>query len=120
MVKRSIATDSRDVARLRHQFQGQILLPDEGGYHQARQVWNAMVDRRPAIIARCASPADVAAAVGFARARDLEIGVRCGGHSVLGPVGARGRTDDRPLAAAVGPGRPRPASRLGAGRRPAR
>jgi len=84
MVKRSIAPDSRDVARLRHRFQGQILLPEEGAYHQARQVWNAMVDRRPAIITRCASPADVAAAVGFARARDLEIGVRCGGHSVLG------------------------------------
>jgi FAD/FMN-containing dehydrogenase len=84
MVKESIATDSRDVARLRRGFQGQILLPEEGAYHQARQVWNAMVDRRPAIITRCASPADVAAAVGFARARDLEIGVRCGGHSVLG------------------------------------
>ena len=84
MVKRSIATDIRDVARLRRGFQGQILLPEEGAYHQARQVWNAMVDRRPAIIARCASPSDVAAAVGFARARDLEIGVRCGGHSVLG------------------------------------
>src|SRR5215203_4558811 len=85
MVKRSIAADRHlDVARLRHRFQGQILLPEEGGYHQARQVWNAMVDRRPAIITRCASPADVAAAVGFARTRDLEIGVRCGGHSVLG------------------------------------
>ena len=84
MVKRSIAADSRDVAPLRRQFEGQILLPEEGGYHQARQVWNAMVDRRPAIIACCASPADVAAAVGFARALDLEIAVRCGGHSVLG------------------------------------
>jgi FAD/FMN-containing dehydrogenase len=84
MVEQSIAADSRDVARLRRGLEGQILLPEERAYDQARQVWNAMVDRRPAIIARCASPADVAAAVGFARARNLEIGVRCGGHSVLG------------------------------------
>jgi FAD/FMN-containing dehydrogenase len=84
MADRPIATDSPDLARLRHRLQGQVLLPDEDGYHQARQVWNAMVDRKPAVIARCASPADVAAAVGFAREQDLEIGVRCGGHSVLG------------------------------------
>jgi FAD/FMN-containing dehydrogenase len=84
MVNRSIATGSPDLARLRRGFEGQLLLPDEPGYHQARQVWNAMVDRRPALIARCASPADVAAAVGFARAQELELGVRCGGHSVLG------------------------------------
>jgi FAD/FMN-containing dehydrogenase len=84
MVKRSIAAGNRDLARMRRRFQGQVLLPDEPGYHQARQVWNAMVDRRPAAIARCASPADVAAAVGFARAQELEVGVRCGGHSVLG------------------------------------
>jgi FAD/FMN-containing dehydrogenase len=50
-----------------------------------------MVDRRPAAMARCASPADVAGAVGFARAHELEIGVRGDGHSVLGisvPEGA--------------------------------
>jgi len=84
MGNRPIATDSPDLARLRHRLEGQVLLPDEDGYHQARQVWNAMVDRKPAVVARCASPADVAAAVGFAREQELEIGVRCGGHSVLG------------------------------------
>jgi FAD/FMN-containing dehydrogenase len=84
MADRSIAADSRDLARLRHRFQGQVLLPDQDGYHQARQVWNAMVDRRPAVIVRCASPADVAAAVRLGRTLGLEIGVRCGGHSVLG------------------------------------
>jgi FAD/FMN-containing dehydrogenase len=77
-------TDSPDLAWLRRGFQGQVLLPDQDGYHQARQVWNAMVDRRPAVIARCTSPADVAGAVRFAQAQELEVGVRCGGHSVLG------------------------------------
>jgi hypothetical protein len=84
MANRSIAAGSRDLALLRHRFQGPVLLPDEDGYHTARRVWNAMVDQRPAVIARCASPADVAAAISFARAQDLELGVRCGGHSVLG------------------------------------
>jgi FAD/FMN-containing dehydrogenase len=84
MVDRSAADGGRDLVRLRRRFQGQVLLPDEDGYHRARRVWNAMVDRKPAVIARCASPPDVAAAVGFAREHDLEIGVRCGGHSVLG------------------------------------
>jgi FAD/FMN-containing dehydrogenase len=85
MVERPTAgTASQDVTGLRRGFDGQVLLPDENGYHQARRVWNAIVDRRPAVIARCASPSDVAAAVRFATARELEIGVRCGGHSVLG------------------------------------
>jgi FAD/FMN-containing dehydrogenase len=84
MTDRSIPIGSRDVARLRRRFQGQVLLPGQGGYDQARRVWNAMVDRHSAVIARCAGPADVAAAVRFARAHGLELGVRCGGHSVLG------------------------------------
>jgi FAD/FMN-containing dehydrogenase len=85
MVERPAAgTGNQGVAQLRQGFEGQVLLPDEDGYHQARQVWNAIVDRRPAVIARCASPSDVSAAVRFAVERDLEIGVRCGGHSVLG------------------------------------
>jgi FAD/FMN-containing dehydrogenase len=63
---------------------GQLLLPGDDGYDRARTIWNAMVDRRPKMIVRAASVADVAAAVRTARELDLEIGVRCGGHSGIG------------------------------------
>jgi FAD/FMN-containing dehydrogenase len=65
-------------------FAGEVLLPGDEAYDTHREVWNAMVDRRPALIARCASAADVSAAVRFARDRNLEIGIKSGGHSVLG------------------------------------
>jgi hypothetical protein len=64
-----VAPDGAAVARLHRGFHGQVLLPDQDGYHTARRVWNAMVDHRPAVIARCADPADVAAAVRFGRAQ---------------------------------------------------
>jgi FAD/FMN-containing dehydrogenase len=65
-------------------LEGDVLLPGDDAYDAARRVWNAMVDRRPAVIARCAGPADVGAAIRFARLHGLEIGVRGGGHSILG------------------------------------
>ena len=65
-------------------FRGEVIAPDHDGYDDARAVWNGTVDRRPRLIARCSGTADVAAAVRFARDRDLEIAVRGGGHNVAG------------------------------------
>jgi FAD/FMN-containing dehydrogenase len=61
-----------------------LLTEGDAGYDEARTVWNAMVDRRPAAIARCRDTAEVAAAVRYARDHDLEIAVRCGGHNIAG------------------------------------
>jgi FAD/FMN-containing dehydrogenase len=82
-------------------FAGEVVLPGSASYDGHRSVWNAMVDHRPSVIARCASAADVAAAVHFGRAEGLEIAVKGGGHGVaghcvpdgglmidLGPIGA--------------------------------
>jgi FAD/FMN-containing dehydrogenase len=69
---------------LRDGFSGDVLVPAQPGYDEARQVFNAMIDRRPAMIARCADTADVMAAVDVARERGLVVAVRCGGHSVAG------------------------------------
>ena len=64
--------------------QPEVLRPGDAGYDAARSVWNAMVDRRPALVARCRTASDVASAIALARAEGLEIGVRCGGHSIVG------------------------------------
>jgi len=65
-------------------FNGEIVVPGDNTYDTHREVWNAMVDRRPTVIARCKSADDVAAAIRFGRETDLEIAVKCGGHSMLG------------------------------------
>ena len=65
-------------------FAGTVIGPLDEEFDDHREVWNAVVDRRPALIARCSSAADVAAAIHHARAAGLEIGVKCGGHSVRG------------------------------------
>ena len=76
--------DRAAIDRLRCGFAGEIILPDDPGYDAARAIFNAMIDKRPAVIAQCATVDDVATAVRFGRELELEIAVRGGGHSVAG------------------------------------
>jgi FAD/FMN-containing dehydrogenase len=69
---------------LRERLSGQVLRPGDPGYDESRRGFNGMIDRRPAVIARCADTADVVAAVNAARERGLVVAVRGGGHSVAG------------------------------------
>ena len=73
-----------DLARLRPAIRGELVLPDNAGYPQARKVWNGMVDKRPAAVIYCAGAGDAIAAVQFARSENLLVSVRAGGHNVAG------------------------------------
>ena len=65
-------------------FAGEVVLPDDDAYHEARQVWNGMINKYPAIVARPTGPADVVRAVELARDQGLPLAVRGGGHNVAG------------------------------------
>jgi FAD/FMN-containing dehydrogenase len=72
------------VQELRIALRGELVLPDDAAYGEARCVWNGMIDRRPALIVRCTGTSDVIAAIGFARSEGLTVAVRGGGHNVAG------------------------------------
>jgi FAD/FMN-containing dehydrogenase len=74
----------RAIAEFKDRFRGEVVLPGEPAYQGARIVWNGMIDRYPALVARCTGVADVIRSVRFARAHDLIVAVRSGGHSVGG------------------------------------
>ena len=82
--------DAAQLETLQGGVSGSVLLPDDDGYDAARRVHNGMIDRRPALIVRCRSAADAAAAVRFARAAGSEISIRGGGHNVGGLAVADG------------------------------
>jgi FAD/FMN-containing dehydrogenase len=73
-----------DVASFRSTFSGTVLTEGDADYDTARSIWNGAIDRRPAVIARCSTADQVAAAIGFARGQGLDIAVRGGGHSFAG------------------------------------
>ena len=89
MVEATSRISQHDLDQL-HRSCAEIITPEDAGYDDGRRLWNAIHDRRPAVIARPSSAAEVATAVRFAREHDLEITVRSGGHSAAGLGGANG------------------------------
>ena len=78
------AVAERELQRFAADLHGKVLSPADAGYDEARKVWNGMIDRRPGLIARCADASDVVKAVDFARANDLLVALKGGGHSFPG------------------------------------
>jgi FAD/FMN-containing dehydrogenase len=76
--------DQSAVEALKRKLQGQIVLPHDTNYDEVRKIWNAMIDRRPAIIIRCAGADDVPVAIAFARDHGLELSIRGVGHNIAG------------------------------------
>jgi FAD/FMN-containing dehydrogenase len=80
----AVPSGDRLLRALRGGFEGELITPADANYEAARRVWNGMIDRRPALIARCAGEDDVVAAVRAAREHELSVAVRGGGHNVAG------------------------------------
>src|SRR5262249_58408469 len=79
-----IELEPSDVAELRGSLTGELITPPDDGYERARVCFNALIDRRPTAIARCADAKDVAAALDFAQSNGLQLAVRGGGHNPAG------------------------------------
>jgi FAD/FMN-containing dehydrogenase len=107
---------SEAIAKIKGAIKGRVLTPDDPNYDEARQIWNAMINRRPAVIVQPADSGDVGPAIQFARANALEISVRGAGHNIAGNAVCNGgmmidfsnmrnvRVDAGKKRAYVGPG----------------
>jgi len=78
------AIETSNLEKLTTSFRGDILTAADAGYNEARTIWNAMIDRKPALLARCTGVADVVSAVNFAREHGLLTAIRSGGHNIAG------------------------------------
>jgi len=76
-----MAVDAFAPETLRARIRGELIVPADSAYERVRRVWNAMIDKRPALIVRCAAVADVITTVNFARDSHLPLAVRGGGHT---------------------------------------
>src|SRR5262245_8000702 len=72
------------IGDLRSRLKGQVLLPEDDGYENARKIWNAMIDKRPGAIVRCLATSDVVNAVNCARESGVALAIRGGGHNIAG------------------------------------
>ena len=72
------------IDKLKESVKGRVILPDDPEYHETRKIWNAMIDRKPAVIVQCEHADDVSHAIRYARENDLEISVRGAGHNIAG------------------------------------
>ena len=114
--QRQARLDEQRLDGIRAAIRGHVCLKGSPGYDEARTIWNAMIDRYPDVVIRCAEPADVIQAVRFANEHDLAIAVRGGGHNIAGnAVGEGGllidlssmkavRVNAQHRTASVGPG----------------
>ena len=85
--------DAPTVKHLQATFHGELLQPGDPSYDEMRQIWNAMIDRKPALIARCSNADDVISAVNFARTHGLVVAIRGGGHNIAGNAVCDGGLD---------------------------
>jgi FAD/FMN-containing dehydrogenase len=76
--------DAQALAGFTETVRGSVLTPGDSGYDEARSIWNALIDRRPALIVQCSGAADVVDAVNFAREQGLDLSIKGGGHNVAG------------------------------------
>jgi FAD/FMN-containing dehydrogenase len=82
--KAKISLPEKAIESLKSKIKGRVVLPSDSNYKEVREIWNAMIDRQPALIVRCAEANDVPHAISFAREHGLEISIRGGGHNIAG------------------------------------